>query len=119
MYALTAAIAAVGVVLAAWIAAHQASKDLVVKRQLESTDRFLNLVSILENRTDQGVDVGRNKQIATGWLIAEFGKHNDFLRKTAEQTLEEYVAFYTDDPLHQALVDALAWLRPKRRSSHD
>lgn len=113
MDALTAAIAAIGLVAAAWIAANQASKDLAVKRQLESTDRFLDLVSILENRT-QGGDVGRNKQIATAWLIAEFGRHNDFLKRTAEKTLAEYVSIYEEDPLHRALVDALAWLQSKR-----
>lgn len=111
MDALTAAIASIGVVAAAWIAARQASKELVIKRQLESSDRFLDLVSLLDNRTGEGVDVGLNKQIATGWLIAEFGKHNSFLKKTAERTLTEYVSFYKENPLHQALVDALAWLQ--------
>ena len=54
--------------------------------------------------------MGRNKQIATAWLIAEFGKHNHFLKKTAEKTLTEYQSVYGDDPLHHALTEALAWL---------
>lgn len=108
-------VASGGGIVAAWIAARQAFRELVVKRQLDSTDRFLDLVSILDNRVEGG-GVGLNKQIATAWLIAEFGKNNDFLRRTAEETLKEYLPMYRldDNPsLNRALRDALAWLDPK------
>jgi WhiB family transcriptional regulator, redox-sensing transcriptional regulator len=68
----TALITAGGVIvaalLAAWIAGHYASLDLAVRRQLESTERFLDLVSVLDNRAP--TESGLGKQIATAWLIA-------------------------------------------------
>lgn len=109
---IAAGIAGVGIIVAAGLASFTASRELVLKRQLESSDRFLGLVSILENRTGQGVDIGLNRQIAAGWLIAEFGKHNDFLKKTAEETLRQYATIHQDiSALHRALEDALAWLQ--------
>ena len=95
---IAAGISAIAVIVAAVLAARAASEDLVVKRQLESTDRFLDLVSILENRTGAG-DVGLNKQIATAWLLAQVGRDNEFLRRTAEETLKVYVDHYKEEEI--------------------
>ena len=114
---IAAGISAIAVIVAAVLAARAASEDLVVKRQLESTDRFLDLVSILENRTGAG-DVGLNKQIATAWLLAQVGRDNEFLRRTAEETLKVYVDHYKEEEipsLNAALRDALTWLEKPRQ----
>ena len=107
--ALVAALAViVAALLAAWIAAKAASRDLVVKRQLEATDSFLNLVEALDNRAER--ESGLGKQIAAGWLIAQFGKTNQFLKRAAEETLDLYEKEYRDS--QQELADAI-------RSAHE
>lgn len=96
--------------VAAWITAQWASKDLVVKRQLEATQSFLELVETLDNRAER--EVGLGKQIATGWLIAQFGRTNQFLRRTSIEVLEHYREDYQESapPLAAALNGARSWL---------
>ncbi len=116
MEALAAGLAALGVLFAAWIASHQAFRDLGLRRQLESTDRFLKLVTLLENKDPDRPPpgVGLNEQIAIAWLIAEFGRHDSFLAKSADATIRAYAVSYEEHTALKAeLVEALKWLNTK------
>jgi hypothetical protein len=107
-----AAIASGGAFLTALATAAQAFRKLALRRQIDSSKRFVDLVSRLNNTTGTG-DVGMGAQILAAWLIAEFGRHNRFLRKAAKETLKGSLSDF-DKPehqrLHDAIQNALTWL---------
>jgi hypothetical protein len=63
--------------------------------------------------------VGLNEQIAIAWLIAEFGRHDSFLAKSADAIIKAYAVTYEEHAALKAeLVEALKWLNKKPRHIH-
>jgi hypothetical protein len=70
------------------VAARTASKDVVVRRQLESTNSFLQILSVAHARSrPEGVGIG--EQLAAITLAADFAVAHPWLNDAAIAGLEE------------------------------
>src|SRR5688572_363084 len=75
-------------VVGALLVAFTASRELSVKRRLESTDRFLDLVALAHARPrDSTRTVGVVEQVGAITLIAQFGEDNKWLKQSAIDVL--------------------------------
>ena len=120
--AFTPLVSTLGVVVAAVLVARSASKDLAVKRQLESTERFLELIAVAHGRPRDGRGhVGISEQVAAVHLVAEFGAAHSWLREAATESLASFATWLPEANvvLHQAVDAGLRRLdsRPSRADS--
>ena len=98
--ALAAAIIAVGLVAATWVA----TRALVLKRQTDSLETFLDLVAIVHGEPRDGrQEVGSVEQLAAIWLIAELGKQHRLLRASAREALMDFSRYDSTTTTHAAI----------------
>lgn len=109
-------VSTLGVVVAAVLVARSASKDLAVKRQLESTERFLELIAVAHGRPRDGRErVGISEQVAAVHLVAEFGAEHSWLRGAATESLVSFPTWLPEGNvvLYQAVEAGLRRLDAK------
>lgn len=77
-------VAAIAVIVSAAVVARTAGRELQVQRQLQSTERFLELLAVAHGRPRDGRErVGVSEQVAAVHLVAEFGSDHRWLRMAA------------------------------------
>ena len=81
-----------GVLLSVFVS----TRDLDLRRKLESTDKFFDIVMLSNARSREREHVGTAEQVAAVHLLADFGKTEDHLKNASRAALEE---------LHESLVD--------------
>jgi hypothetical protein len=107
-----AIVAALAVVIGGVLAAIVSTRELRLRRQLESTQLFVALFATAHGyRPDSpsGLPVGRSEQITAIWLVAEFGRRHRWLREPARRGLSSIGTWdkQVSDPLIlQAAEDA-------------
>lgn len=85
-----AVVIAAGAVAAAALAASVASRELVLKRQLEITRSFLEILSVAHGRPRDGrPQTGRGENIAAIWLLGELGRSNTWLARSTDAALQD------------------------------
>ena len=97
---LAAAIVALGLIGATWVA----TRALVLKRQTDSLETFLDLVAIVHGEPRDGRhEVGSVERLAAIWLIAELGKQHRLLRASAREALTDFSRYDSTTPTHAAI----------------
>jgi hypothetical protein len=86
-------------------------RGLKIQRQIESTDQYVKLIAKVHGRSDNSErGVGVTEQVAAVWLVAEFGRHNKFLRKSSRAALEHFLSWHENEDIQVALKSALIYL---------
>ena len=93
-----ALIPTVGIGLTVWAS----TRDLAVRRKLDSTDKFFDIVMIAHARAKDRDGVGTAEQIAGIHLLADFGSSERHLRTAAEAALRE-IGAYTANSSNEAV----------------
>lgn len=81
-----------------------ATRGVVLRRQTESLEAFLDLVAIVHGRPRDGrTEVGSVEQLAAIWLIAELGTQHRLLRSSAREALTDFARQDSSTPAHAAI----------------
>ncbi len=79
MTVLSVLVAAVVAVVTVWTT----TRDLALRRRMESVDRFLTVAATAQPRADRQTHVGTSEQLAAIELLADLGLSETLLRQAA------------------------------------
>lgn len=114
-------VAAIAVIVSAAVVARTAGRELQVQRQLQSTERFLELLAVAHGRPRDGREgVGVSEQVAAVHLVAEFGSDHSWLRMAATKGVASMATWLneeSDPALQEAVHEALTRLNGDARAT--